>query len=222
VAGRTRLRAALIVGALSVFVLGLLWVIVFLNLPTRERVRAGDPSEPPEPSIPSITEKPLEPVMGRPGPPPSSPRVKNAPRLPKPSKGREPFQPSLNSRTAQLPPRLPGSLFVEEAGYRHLPSNCVVELEQLCPGSEPGHARRKCFQENEDKLSAACRQQLNALAVRIKEDMQYFKNACDADVKQLCRGVQPGGGRILQCLEDHYQDVSDGCYQSLRIRPFRK
>lgn len=35
--------------------------------------------------------------------------------------------------------------------------------------------------------------------------------ACDADIKKLCAGVQPGGGRILACLKQHQESVSDIC-----------
>ena len=39
--------------------------------------------------------------------------------------------------------------------------------------------------------------------------------ACEADVKKLCAGVQPGGGRILQCLAQHKAEVSDACKQAV-------
>ena len=35
--------------------------------------------------------------------------------------------------------------------------------------------------------------------------------ACDADIQKLCPGVQPGGGRILACLKQHKESVSDLC-----------
>ena len=37
------------------------------------------------------------------------------------------------------------------------------------------------------------------------------RTACAADVQNLCPGVQPGGGRILACLKQHKDQVSDGC-----------
>jgi len=37
------------------------------------------------------------------------------------------------------------------------------------------------------------------------------RTACAADVQKLCPGVQPGGGRILACLKQHKDQVSDGC-----------
>jgi len=41
------------------------------------------------------------------------------------------------------------------------------------------------------------------------------RQACRDDIKQLCPGVQPGGGRIKQCLKDNAAKVSDGCKQAI-------
>ena len=43
-----------------------------------------------------------------------------------------------------------------------------------------------------------------------------LRQACRDDVKQLCAGVQPGGGRIKQCLKDNAAKVSDGCKQAIQ------
>jgi hypothetical protein len=39
--------------------------------------------------------------------------------------------------------------------------------------------------------------------------------ACATDIKNFCAGVQPGGGRILACLKQHKDQVSDGCKQAV-------
>lgn len=39
--------------------------------------------------------------------------------------------------------------------------------------------------------------------------------ACDPDIQKLCPTVQPGGGRILACLKQHKDQVSDGCKQAV-------
>jgi hypothetical protein len=39
--------------------------------------------------------------------------------------------------------------------------------------------------------------------------------ACETDIQKLCTGVQPGGGRILACLKQHKDQVSDGCKQAV-------
>jgi hypothetical protein len=40
--------------------------------------------------------------------------------------------------------------------------------------------------------------------------------ACAADIQKLCADVQPGGGRIIACLRQHRDEVSDGCKQAMK------
>jgi hypothetical protein len=39
---------------------------------------------------------------------------------------------------------------------------------------------------------------------------------CKADIKRLCRGVRPGGGRMMQCLKAHENDLTVGCAKELQ------
>ncbi len=39
---------------------------------------------------------------------------------------------------------------------------------------------------------------------------------CKADIERLCPGVQPGGGRIIQCLKGHKEEMSVGCARALQ------
>jgi hypothetical protein len=45
--------------------------------------------------------------------------------------------------------------------------------------------------------------------------MQEVRAACQADAQKLCASVQPGGGRIVACLKEHKEQVSDGCKQAI-------
>jgi hypothetical protein len=40
--------------------------------------------------------------------------------------------------------------------------------------------------------------------------------ACRGDAQRLCQGVQPGGGRIGQCLKARVNEVSPGCLEAVR------
>src|SRR5271169_5475730 len=44
--------------------------------------------------------------------------------------------------------------------------------------------------------------------------MAVLRAGCTEDAKKLCAGVQPGGGRILACLKDHKDALSDQCRQA--------
>src|SRR4030081_1951709 len=41
------------------------------------------------------------------------------------------------------------------------------------------------------------------------------RTACASDVQKLCAGVPAGGGRVLACLKQHKDEVSDGCKQGI-------
>jgi hypothetical protein len=45
--------------------------------------------------------------------------------------------------------------------------------------------------------------------------LNEVRAACQADAQNLCPGVQAGGGRILNCLAQHKDAVSDACKQAL-------
>ncbi len=41
-----------------------------------------------------------------------------------------------------------------------------------------------------------------------------IRAACAEDAQRLCAGVQPGGGRIVACLKEHKDSLSDRCKQA--------
>lgn len=38
-----------------------------------------------------------------------------------------------------------------------------------------------------------------------------LQSACGSDVKALCSSVQPGGGRIRDCMKQHRSQLSPAC-----------
>ena len=45
-----------------------------------------------------------------------------------------------------------------------------------------------------------------------------LRNACGSDVKALCAGVQPGGGRIRACMKEHRAQLSVSCKLAIADR----
>jgi len=45
--------------------------------------------------------------------------------------------------------------------------------------------------------------------------LQAIAKACDPDVQSFCKGLPPGGGRILRCLGSNYMGVSDYCRNAM-------
>jgi len=48
-----------------------------------------------------------------------------------------------------------------------------------------------------------------------KTEMRAIAQVCKSDIETLCKGVQPGGGRIGQCLQQNAEKVSAPCQQKL-------
>lgn len=49
-----------------------------------------------------------------------------------------------------------------------------------------------------------------------------MRAACQADLTKLCPGVQPGGGRIKQCLKTHKDELSASCKSAIAERMAEK
>lgn len=41
------------------------------------------------------------------------------------------------------------------------------------------------------------------------------RQACGADISQVCAAVQPGGGRISECVREHFTEFSAACRNAL-------
>jgi hypothetical protein len=91
---------------------------------------------------------------------------------------------------------------------------CEAEVQQYCPDSLLGEDRRRCVMQRIKRLDPPCQQIVRQRLVHWRE-AEGYRLACVEDVKRVCPTVQPGDGRILQCLQEHEQDLSEACYQSL-------
>jgi hypothetical protein len=45
-----------------------------------------------------------------------------------------------------------------------------------------------------------------------------LRAACGSDVRTVCAGVMPGGGRIKQCMIDKHDQLSKACKDALAAR----
>ena len=237
---RPALPISFVVGIFSAIALGMAWGLVYFSMPSPPPPIAADvPSFSPQSPLPlshetstaiapppvtvpptadsSSSVSPQENPLSAPPPEPAAAPLRPASKAPKP----QPVKPPIlaTKPTASLRPPAPTE---EVSALQNVSPSCIVELEKLCEGTEPGGARRKCFKDNESKLSPVCQRQMDDMAARIKEDMQHFRTACAGDVKQLCPDVHSGGGNVLQCLEENYKEVSENCYQALKRFQTRK
>jgi len=47
--------------------------------------------------------------------------------------------------------------------------------------------------------------------VQVKEAIKEAHQACEDDITKFCGGVQPGGGRIAECLKANKSHLSRKC-----------
>jgi hypothetical protein len=51
--------------------------------------------------------------------------------------------------------------------------------------------------------------------MRPREELFVLRSACGGDVRALCGGVAPGGGRIVRCLATQAASLSPACKEVL-------
>ena len=49
----------------------------------------------------------------------------------------------------------------------------------------------------------------------LDKEMAALRDYCKADIERLCPKVEPGGGRIKECLMKHKEKLEVGCAQAL-------
>lgn len=96
---------------------------------------------------------------------------------------------------------------------------CAEDAAKLCKGIQQGEGRvAQCLKEHSNELSPACKTNIE----KMKEKIQDFKEACKDDATKLCKAVKPGGGRILQCLKQHENELSAACKEKMEQPRARK
>jgi len=92
---------------------------------------------------------------------------------------------------------------------------CADDAAKLCKDVQPGGGRMaKCLKEHEKDLSPACKDRIAEMKQRGNE----FRAACEDEVLKLCKDVKPGGGRIINCLKEHENELSPECKGKVESR----
>jgi hypothetical protein len=195
--------SSIIAGAITILGLGLVWVTVTTNFPSQEELSSA--------AVPTETRQVVRPLSPLPEPPPLDLTIPSSPPLPSEAAMSRPD----DDRSRDSSFEAPVLTRLESRALQASHLKCEAEIEQLCPESPDGSARRRCLEQRAKQLPPLCQSQLHERFVKWKEDRSRLMAACDEDVKRFCRAVKPGTGQILQCLQSHAQEVSDRCYQTL-------
>jgi hypothetical protein len=144
--------------------------------------------------------------------------------------------PAAAPKAASSTPRQPSS-----AQIGAIRSACRSDYPKVCAGVPTGGAAAlQCLEKNQSKVSAGCQRAVAAVSggavtpaaggtaveaapaaeppptlvlrpMLPREELFVLRSACGADVRALCAGVQPGGGRIVRCLAVQSASLSPAC-----------
>ena len=144
--------------------------------------------------------------------------------------------PAATPKAASSTPRQPSS-----AQIGAIRSACRSDYPKVCAGVPTGGAAAlQCLEKNQSKVSAGCQRAVAAVSggavtpaaggtavetapaaeppptlvlrpMLPREELFVLRSACGADVRALCAGVQPGGGRIVRCLAVQSASLSPAC-----------
>jgi len=96
---------------------------------------------------------------------------------------------------------------------------CKQELNTYCKNVTPGEGRvLACLYAFEDKLSTRCEYALydaSAQLERVIAALTYLANECRDDLKTFCSGVNPGEGRLIQCIDKNKEKLTNRCKQAI-------
>src|SRR5262245_31934806 len=185
----------ILAGTFTFVGLGLVWMVIVSNLPSQQELSAKE--SPQTPAQAGTTQVAPEPVLDL-----SIPGVSAVPPVP---------ETPHTAATAEMPARsVTDSRAAQVARLR-----CEAEVEQLCPGVSDNAGRRQCLEKRAQQLSVSCQRQMRDRLVRWKEERNRLTLTCQDDLRRFCPDVRPGGRHQLQCLQQHAQELSDGCYGML-------
>jgi hypothetical protein len=113
-----------------------------------------------------------------------------------------------------------GSASAQKPLLETVTKGCEKELSTYCKDVTPGEGRvLACLYAFEDKLSTKCEYALYDAASQLERAvtaLAYAANECRDDLKKFCSNVQPGQGRLLQCIDKNEKNVSKRCKDALK------
>ena len=88
---------------------------------------------------------------------------------------------------------------------------CAKDIAKFCKDVQGGRQMTECLKQHESELSPDCKSRVEQQGKRLGKMLM----SCESDADKFCKDVQPGGGRIVKCLKEHENDVSQECKTSL-------
>lgn len=103
----------------------------------------------------------------------------------------------------------------QESLLDYVVESCETELVEYCSTVTPGDGRLLlCMAAHEDKISTQCAvalYQASAILQDLIDTIAYLADSCATDIETHCSETPMGEGRLLMCLEDNADDLTDSC-----------
>jgi hypothetical protein len=108
-----------------------------------------------------------------------------------------------------------GSALAQDTLLDHVAQACQADMDKYCANVTPGEGRLlNCAAAYRDQLSDQCTGAIVAAAMII-EDITYLAvdvaQACETELDTWCGDVEVGEGRVLACLDEHDDELSEAC-----------
>ena len=112
-----------------------------------------------------------------------------------------------------------GCATTQQRGLADIVSDgCKAEINSFCKDVTPGEARvLACLYAHEDKLSNRCEYALYDAVTELQhavEALSYAANECRDDLRTYWSDINPGGGRLVDCLDRNQDKISARCKQA--------
>jgi hypothetical protein len=100
------------------------------------------------------------------------------------------------------------SLWNGKTLYAENKGPCADDVAKFCKDVKPGGGGiAKCLKKHANELSAGCKEGITEKKQKAKD----FTEACRNDLAKYCKDVKRGGGRMVQCLKKHENELSAEC-----------
>jgi hypothetical protein len=97
-------------------------------------------------------------------------------------------------------------------------ADCAEDAKKFCQGIIPGGGRIiACLMSHEAELAPACKTHSEKARANIHEGIEKLVlGACKNDRDKFCKDLEPGEGRILDCLKANRARLKPACKAKLR------
>jgi cysteine rich repeat protein len=114
----------------------------------------------------------------------------------------------LKANEAQVSPACKAELASVRRVVKEVGEVCADDIQSLCADVKPGGGEvLRCLNASYFSLTPGCQEVVRGA----REKAAEFQKACGKDAKKLCKGIRPGQGRVLACLESRKAELSPAC-----------